>query len=166
MQWISAYRYGDSVQYAVNPNSGTEGRTGHITVTSTPDVADPNSVGTATQTFSVTQDGCALTIDSLGVHFPAIGNAAGFVRSGTFEVNPGLGFTGCPWELAGSDVPWITAYTYSGSVVYTVKANSSMEARTGHVTVTSTPDPADPDSVGVTSQTFTVTQDGCTDFCP
>jgi all-beta uncharacterized protein/VCBS repeat protein len=116
-----------TVSYSVTANTGTS-RTGSITV--------------AGQTFTITQGGTGCTF-TLGATSASVGAAA---SSGTVGVTASAG--SCTWS-ANSNATWITVTagangTGSGTVSYSVAANTGTAARTGTITIA--------------GKTFTVTQ--------
>jgi hypothetical protein len=116
-----------TVGYSVAANDTTSQRTGTMTV--------------AGQTFTVTQaaSACSYTLNPIGVTPSAAGGP------GSFTVTT---LVGCPWTATPSD-PFITinsgaSGSGSGTVNYTVAANTATSGRTA--------------TVAVADQTFTVTQ--------
>ncbi len=121
-----------TVNYSVAANTGMNSRTGTMTI--------------AGQTFPVNQDGqtCTYSISPMSQSFPSNG--------GSNSVNVTTG-SGCNWS-AQSDALWITITSgksgiESGTVNYSVAANTGMNSRTGKMTIA--------------GKTFTVTQIGTTE---
>ncbi|MBF0317838.1 MAG: DUF1566 domain-containing protein [Nitrospirae bacterium] len=117
------------VVYSVTANTGAAQRIGTITI--------------ATKTFTVTQDGtgCSYSLTPTGKQFTS--------SAGSDSVNVTTS-SGCTWSAAGND-GWIvvtsgSSGSGSGSVAYSVAANTTVSQRTGTMTIA--------------GQTFTVTQDG------
>jgi hypothetical protein len=107
-----------SVTYLVAANSSTTSQTGTITI--------------AGQTFTVTQAGalCTYTLSSTGVSFSSTGG------TGTINVTAGAG---CSWT-AISGATWIAITagangSGSGTVSYSVAANTGTSDRSGDLTV-------------------------------
>ncbi|MGD0237508.1 MAG: C1 family peptidase [Syntrophorhabdales bacterium] len=124
-----------TVAYTVTPNTGTTSRTGSLTI--------------GGQTFTVTQAGqsCTYAISPTSNSLTAAG--------GSGYVGITCSASGCPWT-ASSNATWITVTggtsgSGSGSVGYSVTANTSTTSRTGSLTIG--------------GQTFTVTQAGATPIC-
>jgi hypothetical protein len=118
-----------TVPYSVAANSSTAQRTGTLTI--------------AGQTFTVTQAGAACTYAIT----PTSRSLTASTATGSVSVTAG---TGCAWSAASS-ATWITltgatSGTSSGSVPYSVAANTGTAQRTGTLTIA--------------GQTFTVTQAG------
>ncbi|MBI2840141.1 MAG: IPT/TIG domain-containing protein [Acidobacteria bacterium] len=122
-----------TVSYSVATNLDASARTSTITI--------------AGQTFTISQSGagvtCSYLLSAASQPFVAAG--------GTGSVNV-TADAGCAWSAVSNDV-WITvtsgaASSGTGSVGYSVAANSSTSARTGTITIA--------------EQTFTVTQEGAT----
>ena len=117
------------VGYSVAANTGTSSRTGTLTI--------------AGRTFTVTQAGIACTY-SISPTSRAHGSGA---ETGTVSVTAG---TGCSWTAA-SNTSWMSITSGgsgagSGTVGYSVAANTGTSSRTGTLTIA--------------GQTFTVTQAG------
>ncbi len=118
-----------TVSYSVSPNTGST-RTGTMTI--------------GGKTFTVTQDGaitCTYNISPASSLFNPLGH------TGTVAVTPS---SSCSWSAASS-TPWITIAagstgTGSGTVSYSVAANTTGSTRTGSLTIGGQP--------------FTVTQTG------
>ena len=123
-----------TVSYSVAANSSTSSRTGTVTV--------------GGKTFTITQAGVACTYTVS----PASASVGASTGSGSFTVNcPGS----CSWT-ATSNASWLTlgavrSGSGTGTVSYTVAANSSTSSRTGTVTVG--------------GKTFTITQAGAAVTC-
>jgi len=114
--WITAVTSVSTVNYTVQPNTGTSSRIGHITVNG--------------QTFTVTQAGASVTCSySLSSSSASVAAGGG---SGSFTVTAD---TGCVVGTASSDVIWITPATSGSTVNYTVQPNTTSNSRTGHITV-------------------------------
>ena len=118
-----------TVAYTVDANATTSLRTGTITV--------------GGQTFTLSQAGatCTYVLSSSGTSLSASGG------SGNFGLNT---VGGCAWTAAASQ-PWIhttSSGTGSGTVAYTVDANSTTTLRTGSITIG--------------GQIFTISQAGAT----
>ena len=117
-----------SVVYSVAQNNTGAPRTGTITV--------------AGQTFTVTQDACAIGFSPASVTIDASG--------GSFNINVSAP-AGCSWTAASND-NWITinsgaSGTGDGVINYSVSLLTNSTGRTGTITIA--------------GQTFTVTQTGC-----
>ncbi|KJU82724.1 secreted protein containing DUF1566 [Candidatus Magnetobacterium bavaricum] len=122
-----------TVNYTVAASTSLTQRTGTITV--------------AGQTFTVTQDAviCAYTIAPTSKNFTSSGG------SESVSVSPNN--SACTWTAVSNNTSWITitsgsSGTGTGTVNYTVAANTSLTQRTGTLTIA--------------GQTFNVSQDGIT----
>jgi len=119
-----------TVSYSVDANSGTDSRTGTITI--------------AGKTFTVTQDGitCTYSISPASQSFDESGG------NGSISVTaPGV----CIWSAVSNDTAWLTIISGAsdsgnGTVSYSADANSDMNSRTG--------------TIIIAEKIFTVTQDG------
>ncbi len=126
-----------TIGYTVSANTGTDQRSGTITVTGS----------TSSSVFTVTQDG--VLCDSSGFTItPASETYDDIGGTGTVAVTA---TTGCDWTAVSNTPDWLHVTSGStgsgnGSVGYTVDTNTSSDTRTGTMTIA--------------GKTFTVTQSG------
>ena len=123
----------DSPSWITNVTaSGTgTGDVGYTVAASTAGMARTGHIWVQDQMYTVTQnDGCTYNLSSESQNFAQPGG------TGTFTVNTQ---TGCAWTTTNDSPSWIKNVTASGTdtgdVVYTVLANDTISARTGHITV-------------------------------
>ena len=151
--WISISANGSgngsaTVSYFISSNSSSNDRPGTISV----------QIGTATQTFSITQSGTPLSGPIMSIDKTQFSINSSAYGGSSILSNPG---TGAYSWTATPNAPWINVTSGQGTVSagsqnslnFTVQQNSSTTQRVGTIAVFAP-------NTGNGSQTITITQDG------